>query len=198
MFDTIRHPIVVGLRRRRIRGDDGFTLVELLVASMMGVVVMGAVASLMISTMRAQPRISGASQNVSEARWFLERMTHEIRNGIRVDKATASSVSFQAYVRRASCGGTGTLASTAPPVKCEITYSCSTTACTRLESQPETTSGTPRQIFSGINSSAVFSYAPSTAEATYIKATLHIPDPSGNGSLTISDGASLRNATLNY
>jgi hypothetical protein len=164
----------------------------------MGVVVMGAIASLMIATMRDQPRISGAAQNVSEARWFLERMTHEIRNGIKVDNATASSVSFQAYVRRSSCGGTATLASTAPPIKCEITYTCGTTACTRVESPPETTSGTAGTVFTGINNSQVFGYSPSAAEATYIKITLHIPDPSGEGSLTISDGASLRNATLTY
>ncbi len=42
-------------RLRRQSGEGGFTLVELLVASAMGVIVMGAVASLMISAGGDQP-----------------------------------------------------------------------------------------------------------------------------------------------
>ncbi len=64
-------------------------------------------------------------------------------------------------------------------------------------------------IFSGINSCSVFCFVPSTeqdslacgtaasvSETTYIGVTLRIPNPSGPANLTVSDGASLRNATL--
>ena len=34
--------------------------------------------------------------------------------------------------------------------------------------------------------------------ATYIEVTLSLPNPSGPARLTVSDGASLRNATLSY
>ena len=44
----------------------------------------------------------------------------------------------------------------------------------------------------------MFSYVPSAAEATYIKVTLTMPNPRGPAALTVSDGASLRNATLTY
>ena len=70
----------------RGRGEGGFTLVELLVASAMGVVVMGAVASLVISAVRDQPKISKQAQNISTARYVLERLTHELRNGVAVKK----------------------------------------------------------------------------------------------------------------
>jgi hypothetical protein len=59
-----------------------------------------------------------------------------------------------------------------------------------------------RNLFEGIDDSQVFSYAPETgepvdpAEITNVTVTLHIPNPSGPADLTISDGASLRNATL--
>jgi type II secretory pathway pseudopilin PulG len=188
----------VRARLRAIRGDGGYTLVELLVASAMGVVVMGAAVSLLISGVRDQPRISGQSQNITTARFVLERMTHELRNGVSVKKATASEVSFEGYVRHSTCGGSGVLTSEAPAIKCEITYTCTTTSCSRSESSPGTFGGTPQKIFSGINSSEVFTYAPSAAEATYVKATLRLPNPSGTGALTVSDGASLRNATLGY
>ncbi len=185
-------------RLRRLRGEAGVTLIELLVASAMGVVVMGAVASLVISAVRDQPQISQQAQNITTARWVLERLTHEIRNGVTVNKANSNEVSFQAYVRHSTCGGSTALPSTSPAIKCQVTFTCTTTACSRTESAPGIFSGTPQPIFSGIDSNQVFTYAPNPTEATYVKATLRLPNPSGTGELTVSDGASLRNATLGY
>lgn len=186
-------------RLRRLRGEGGFTLIELLVASAMGVVVMGAVASLVISAVRTQPKISQEAQNISTARWMLERLTHELRNGIAVKEGTASRISFEGYVRRGTCGGTTKLSTSSPAIKCRITYECSTTACSRKETAPGTTVGVARPVFSGLSSSQVFTYVPNVAEATYVKVTFRLPDPSSSGSpLVISSGASLRNATLGY
>jgi Tfp pilus assembly protein PilW len=187
-------------RGSRLRSaEEGFTLVELLVGSAMGVVVMSAVAMLVISAVRDQPKISKQAQNITTARWVLERMTREIRNGIVVSpqQAKSQSVSFRAYVRRTACGGS-TPTSSAPPIECQITYTCSTTSCSRIEASPGVFTGTAQQIFSGIDSSQVFSYAPDELKPTYVKITLRLPNPSGTGALTVSDGASLRNATLGY
>jgi type II secretory pathway pseudopilin PulG len=192
---------VIARLRQRDR-DGGFTLVELLVASAMGVVVMGAVVSLVIGTVRSQPKISKETQNVSSARWMLERLTHELRNGIGVKEGTASRISFEGYVRHTTCGASTVLPATTPAIKCRITWECSTTACSRKETGLETTSGVARQVFSGLSSSQVFAYVPDQPDvthATYVKVTLQMPDPSSSGSpLVISSGASLRNATLGY
>lgn len=186
-------------RLRRPKGEGGFTLVELLVSSAMGVIVMGAVASLVISAVREQPKISKEVQNVSSARWMLERLTHELRDGKTVKEGTASKISFIGYVRRTTCGGSTPLAATSPAIECRITYECSTTSCTRKETSPESTSGVAKQVFTGLASNQIFSYVPSVANATYVKATLQLPDPTNAGSpLVISSGASLRNATLGY
>lgn len=186
-------------RLRRQSGEGGFTLIELLVASTMGVVVMGAVASLVISAVREQPKISKEAQNISSARWMLERLTHELRNGIAVKEGTASKISFEGYVRHSSCGGSTLLSASSSAIKCRITYECSTTACSRKETSPATTTGLAKPIFSGLTSNQIFTYVPSAANATYVKATLQIPDPTDAGSpLVISSGASLRNATLGY
>lgn len=191
-------------RLRRLRSEEGYTLIELLVASAMGVVVMGAVALLVISAVKDQPQISKQAQNITTARWVLERWTHEIRDGSSVKYAGESKFSFETYVRHSTCGGSKQLPSSSPAVKCQVTYTCTATACSRTESPPGSESGTARQVFAGINSSQVFSYAPkpstptTAGEVTYVKATLRLPNPSGTGALTVSDGASLRNATLGY
>jgi Tfp pilus assembly protein PilV len=181
---------------RSFSGEAGLTLIELLVASAMGVILMGAVGTMVVQTLRAQPEVSTRSQNITTARYVLERMTREIRNGASVDRALPNEVSFRTYLRRTSCGATGTLASNKPAILCEVTYGCSTTACTRIEAAPGVTTGTAKPIFEGIDNSNVFSYKPSAKAATFIGMTLHLPNPSGPSDLTISDGASLRNAIL--
>lgn len=176
--------------------EDGFTLIEMLVAMSMGVVVMGGVLILLIGAMRSQPRLDKQATNVQNARYALERMTRELRNGIVVDKYTNSSVSFQTYVRHATCGGSTMAASGVSATKCEVTYTCSGSSCTRTEAAPNVYTGTATTIFSGINNaSSVFTWSPSTSP-TYVGVTLKVPDPEGSGALTVSDGASLRNATL--
>jgi prepilin-type N-terminal cleavage/methylation domain-containing protein len=192
--------------------EEGFTLIEMLVAMTMGVVVMGGVMILLIGAMRSQPKLENQATNIQTARWVMERMTREIRDGIRVDKATPSSVSFQTYVRHTTCGGTTTLAGTAAATRCEVTYTCSEESCTRIEAAPGVYTGTATRIFSGLgNPATVFCFVPSESKdpsecgqaksgssPTYVGVTLEIPDSEGSGGLTASDGASLRNATLNY
>jgi len=194
-----------------VRDEGGFTLIELLVASAMSVVLLGAIGSMVVSAVRSQPKLTKRAENITTARWVLERMTRELRNGIAVDKATSNSISFRTYVRRTSCGGTGIPAGSTAAIICEVTYTCSTTSCTRLEKEPGVYTGTPTTIFGGIDNSSVFCFVPSTntdslscgaaqtpvTGTTYVGLTLHIPNPSGSG-LTVSDGASLRNATLGY
>jgi hypothetical protein len=181
-------------------GDEaGLTLVELLVAAAMSVVLVGAAGSMMISAVQTQPEISRRSQDVSSARWILERMTREIRNGIAVEPgATGSAVSFTAYVRQAGCGSGTPLPPESSAIECEITYDCSSgTSCTREEADPDSvTAGTSRTIFTGIASGEVFNFSPSPSEATFIGVTLRFPNPEGDGFLTISDGASLRTADV--
>jgi prepilin-type N-terminal cleavage/methylation domain-containing protein len=178
-------------------GDEaGFTLIEMLIAMTMGVVVMGGVLILLIGAMRSQPRLEKQATNIQTARFVLERMTREIRSGFPPDKYTSSSVSFQTYVRHATCGGTTMAASSVGAIKCEVTYTCSSSSCTRIEAAPGVYTGTAKTIISGLsNASTVFTWSPSTSP-TYIGITLKIPDPEGSGALTASDGASLRNATL--
>jgi Tfp pilus assembly protein PilW len=191
---------VIGRLSKRLRSlhdEAGFTLTELLVAMTMGIVVLGAVSVLLVGALRAQPGISQKAADVQTVRFVTERLTRELREGIVVDKATASSVSFQTYVRHSTCGGSGQLASTAPAIKCEVTYTCSGETCSRLEAAPGIYTGTAETIFKGLNnSSSVFTYSPSSTDPTYVGVTITIPAAGSSAVTTVSDGASLRNATL--
>ncbi|HET7053213.1 MAG TPA: type II secretion system protein [Solirubrobacterales bacterium] len=194
----------------RLKDEGGLTLVELLVAAAMSVIVVAAASSMLISAVRDQPKISKQAQNVSSARWMLERMIREIRDGIEANPATATSskVSFETYVRRTACGSGVASQASVPAIPCQVTYTCTATACSRTEAEPGVETGTPTTVFEGIDSPAIFCYVPSNEPdpeecgpageepPTYVRVALRIPDPEGSGSLTISDGATLRNATL--
>jgi Tfp pilus assembly protein PilV len=188
--------VTARLRRARSdQGESGLTLIELLVAATMSVIIVGAATSMLISTVRQQPEISGRSQNVSEARYVLERMTREIRNGISVvaSESSASTLTFHAYVRHATCGASGGLAAGQSARICKVTYSCTATACTRGETDSATPGPGPAvPLFSGIGSAKVFAYEPDIAGADFVSVNFRIPDPDGDASLTISDGATLR------
>jgi type II secretory pathway pseudopilin PulG len=183
----------------RLRGDEsGMTLVELLVAAAMSVVIVGAGTSMLISAMRSQPQLSERSQKVTEVRWVQERMTKELRNGIRVDEAEPTTVSFVTRVRTSACGSGGALAPGAPAINCQVTYDCSGgDACTRAEAaEGAIGGGTPKSLIGELESGAVFNYFPDKEEPTYVGIVLRVPNPSGSGALTVSDGASLRTPVL--
>jgi Tfp pilus assembly protein PilW len=200
------------VRLRTLDGEAGMTLIELLVAMIMGIIVVGGATEMLISALRDQPKQQQQAESIDTARYELERMTRELRNGVSVDPSSASSnsVSFVATLRRtSSCDGSVPTNSSAPAVQCEIVYSCSTTSCSRTERKVgETSGGVTSTIVTGINSAEVFCFLPSSTGGTkcgpvkagaspdYVGITLAVPNPSGPGSLNISDGAGLRSATL--
>jgi type II secretory pathway pseudopilin PulG len=200
---------------KRLRAQDreaGMTLIELLVAMIMGTIVVGGATAMLISAIRDQPKQQKQAESVDTARYELERMTRELRSGVSVDATTASSssVSFVATLRRtSSCNGSIPTSSSAPAVQCRIVYSCTTTSCTRTERKVgETSGGVISTIVTGISSAEVFCFLPSSTGGTkcgpvksgtspdYVGITLAVPNPSGPGSLKISDGAGLRGANL--
>lgn len=202
------------LHRRfaQVGGEAGMTLIEILVATIMGLIVVGGATAMLISAVRDEPKQQQQAESIDTARYELERMTREIRNGVSVTTANANGVSFVARVRRKSCGGEPSTSGSTPAIQCQIVYSCTTSICTRTEREVgATTGGVPTTIVRGIDSAEVFCFVPSAntdptecgavktgTTPTYIGITLNIPNPNGSGSLTITDGASLRSATLSF
>lgn len=196
-----------------VRDESGMTLIEMLVAALMSVIIVGASCSMLISAVRDQPALSKKAQNVTTARYQLERMVRELRNGVSLITKTPSEVAMLAQVRRVSCGGEPQTSSSADPVQCRVTYRCSEATCTRSEATPEGTPvGTPSVAVSGLGETDVFCFVPSAAadptecgpaqegenavSPTFVGINLDVPNPEGPGLLTISDGATLRSAAF--
>src|SRR3989442_13640912 len=103
-----------GTGRAPLSSQAAFTLVETLVAMAMSLVLLFAITALITSSVTDQPQINQKNANVETARWVLDRLTREIRLGASVQSATSSSVSFQTYVRRPTCGAAGALTAASP------------------------------------------------------------------------------------
>lgn len=205
-------------RRPSLDDESGMTLVEMLIAALMSVIIVAASCSMLISAVRDQPALSKKAQNVTTARWQLERMVRELRNGVKVEvvpavSPTSAEVTVVAQMRLVACGGAPQTDPAADPVQCKVTYSCSGATCTRREATLEGTPvGTTTVAASGLGDSDVFCFVPSAevdptqcgpaqegeeaAPPTYVGINLEVPNPDGPGLLTISDGATLRTAAF--
>ena len=205
---------MIRLVARRLRAQDGeagLTLIEMLVAATMSVILVGASTAMLISAVRDQPALSRKSENITTARWQLERIVREIRNGVSVEVASPSELAIVTQMRREACGGDSAASSSAEAIKCRVVYRCVGTACTRTEATLDgTLVGTSVVALSGVrNPDSVFCFVPSAAEdptdcgtaksgekPTYVGIQLEVPGSQERGLLTISDGATLRTATF--
>ncbi len=177
---------------------DGLTLIELLVASAMGVVIAGAAITLLITSLHQQPRITGQAEQVGEARVAMDRIVRDLRQGSGVSETpTAKKLILTTYVHATSC--TAAPSATATAIKCRVTYECSSGTCTRrvATTTGPATEGTAVTLISGLSSNEIFSYSPSATAPTYIGVKLVLPASSGSNTTTLEDGAALRDVASN-
>ncbi len=175
--------------KRRLAAEGGFTLVELLTSTVVGLLVVGIGTTVFITAIRSQPGLTTRGNAISNARFTTERIVRELRQGGTVYTATPTQLSFLTHVASASCGsGSNGF--------CRVTYTCSTSACTRVEARPDgTVPGAASTAVSGLSNGNVFSYSPSSTAPAYVGATFTFPGQNGDDAITVSDGAALRNRT---
>lgn len=182
---------LVEIIRSRTREEAGFTLPELTIATVIGLLVTGAALMLVIVAQQSSPQVIERSAELQRGRVMIERIVREIRQGESVALATASGFEMLTQVNSEPCGGPP-----APKVTlCLVNYSCGSTACTRTERNPDGSGvASSEQVVSGITGPAVFEYDPSTGVDPYFVAVnLVFPNAEGAESVTLRDGASLRN-----
>jgi len=171
--------------------ERGFTLIELLIAAAVGLVVVGGALTMFIGAVRSEPRAASKVAAIQQARFTVDRITRELRQGIEVKPQTASSnqLAIVTYVKQATCGGAA--ASTSIP--CEVTYACAAGKCTRLVAPPNGIPPGPAvQVASGLASDDVFTYLPvGSPEPTYVGVSLSFT--SEGQPVTLTDGVALRN-----
>jgi hypothetical protein len=166
---------------------------------------------MLISAVKDQPGLSRKAQNVTTARYQLERVVREVRKAVKVEKATPTEVVLLTRTQRTTCGGTTKASPEVQRPQCRVTYRCSGTSCTRAEAtEGGTQVGTAVLALTGLESANVFCFVPSTeadpskcgaprtgeGPPTYVGINLEVPNPEGPGLLTISDGATLRTETF--
>jgi hypothetical protein len=180
---------------REERGAIGMP--ELLTTAVLTVLLIGTVGMVLVVGARQQPRISDRAASIQQGRVLVEQFTRELREGFAVETTpapTSSTVTFRTYVRRASCGGSGSLSPSQPAIVCKVTYSCGSGTCTRTEN-PVTgaQTGSAVTMVDGLANSNVFSYLPSASAPDHVGVTLVFPAEGNEDAITITDGADLRN-----
>jgi Tfp pilus assembly protein PilV len=198
------------LRRVDLEDESGLTLIEMLVAALMSVIIVAAACAMLISAVKDQPGLSRKAENVTTARYQLERVVREIRTAVKVEKATASEVELLTKTQRTTCGAATKASPSVQRVQCRVTYRCSGTTCTRTEAtEGGVKVGATMVALTGIESPSVFCFVPSAESdpskcgsprsgtvPTYVGMNLQVKNPEGAGLLTISDGATLRTQTF--
>ena len=171
--------------------DDGFTLVELLVAMILGMVVLGAAVMLFTNSTAGESNLEARSFQIQQARTAMERIVREVHQGSTVTTATATQLTFLTWVGT-TCAG----ASSSTAVSCQVTYSCASGVCTRTLRNPDGSgSASSVQVVDGLGSNNVFTYTPSSTSPTYIGVSLALAPTPGQDTVTLDDGAALGNVT---
>ena len=191
--EPAQHGVLTMLRRMRARVADegGFTLPELLIATLIGLSVVGAAAMFFTVGVRDEPKVAARANRIQEARFTMERIVRELRQGSAVSSASAGQLTFVTYVDKTTCGGVLTNTARA----CRVTYNCSGGICTRTEAQPDGSApGTAVTVATGLSSNNVFTYTPATLTTpASVGVSLAFPAQNGDDAITLSDGATLRN-----
>jgi prepilin-type N-terminal cleavage/methylation domain-containing protein len=176
--------------RRLLASDAGYSLPELLVAITIALIVAAGGATLLMIAMESQPRAGDRSSQIQQGRTMIESITRELRQGETVFNATASGFQILTYVHATSCGGAA-----GPTARlCRVTYSCTTDSCTRTERSADGSgSAAPVRVVDGVTGPSVFTYQGPLANPTYIGVNLVFADEEGEETVTLADGAELRN-----
>ncbi|HWX74040.1 MAG TPA: prepilin-type N-terminal cleavage/methylation domain-containing protein [Solirubrobacteraceae bacterium] len=187
--------------RARLRAESGYTLIELLVACVIGVTVLSATFAVLLSSQQVQARDSEWALVLQEDRAGLARMMHDMRQATKVESAEAKTGSF---AFSATIGGK----SYKVKYECGVSqpgttyYECQRLAAEEGKALP---AAGPAVVTDVVNSSEVFTYSPSAAEAKLVTAKIELPasgtlKQAGSTGLThkvvLEDGAFMRNLYL--
>jgi prepilin-type N-terminal cleavage/methylation domain-containing protein len=199
-------------KHRQLAGDGGFTLPELLMATVIGLFLVGATVSVFTSTLKSEPTARDRASQIEQARVMSERLTRELRQASDATTlpttctGTCPGISVLTYTPSTPiCDGslrTGTTTAS----RCRVFYSCSSAGtCTRTEC-PTTVAATMTPtsppcgptvtVIEGLTSNSVFSFSPRTPGHSFITFALSFAAENGDDAITVQDGAALRNPPL--
>ncbi|HWF49100.1 MAG TPA: prepilin-type N-terminal cleavage/methylation domain-containing protein [Solirubrobacteraceae bacterium] len=184
----------------RGRGQDGFTLIEILVVCVLLAVVLSAVTAPIVVSQRNQTRNANYSYAQEQGRAGLDSMVSQIRQATAILSATSNSLELNV-----SLGGTAL----------QVYYECDVPQpgtqyheCLRVQSAqggilPPLSTGKVvlTNLINGTIADPVFTLYPNSVAPYYMTATIKVPASGGaSGGLTssvvFSDGALMRNLNV--
>jgi hypothetical protein len=183
-----------GTKSRSLADERGTTLMELMLASTALIALLAIMGAGIVLVSQNQVRVADRSAQIQRGRAMIEGITRELREGSVVQNPTSSGLSFLTYVRRQQCGGSQPPTSDATPaIQCRVTYACAGGTCTRTEALPDGSGAGPAvRLVDGLRSNAVFAHTPAVNPG-HVTVTLEYPGKNGDETVTLSDGAALRN-----
>lgn len=84
-------------RWRRLRGDDGFTLPELIIVGIITTLVLVAVGGMYISTLRAERIVNDLSETTTSAQLVARSIDNGVRNGVELTPVAVAPNSGQMF-----------------------------------------------------------------------------------------------------
>lgn len=186
--------------KRAGRANDGYTLIEVLIVAALGVGVLAATITPIVSTQRSEVQAAGWQDQLQLGGSQEARMMHEIRQAYAVIGTGPNYIDFLIW---------------ASGTQEQVYYECDVAQtgtsyhkCVRLQTTvggtlPAISTGTPivTNVVNGTPADPVFGYSPDGFNPTYV--TVHLAFPSSNGSalglshsIVVNDGAYLRNPAL--
>jgi Tfp pilus assembly protein PilW len=178
-------PALAPLRRE----ESGLTLVELLMAAMIGLIVVGGAMTVFVGAIRSEPRTASRVEAIQDARVTVDRITRELRQGLEVPTAKANELAVITYVKAATCGG----ATATTSIPCRVTYTCAGDQCTRTVAQPNGSApGSPTVVADALVDANVFSFSPGSEDPAYVGVTFELQPDEGDA-VMLEDGVALRN-----
>jgi prepilin-type N-terminal cleavage/methylation domain-containing protein len=201
------HHVVSKLQKRlRARpGEDGFTLVELLVAMSMMVVICGAAVLMLTSVMKQTPKVTNRADQIGFARNAIERISREVRQGKKATSTGPTQMTLETF-----CTSSSGAAS-----ECTVTYSCAVESGKTTYACSRTVAGATTKVVSGLASAEVFCFYPNkekiecpvatsaspgrvseTEPARFVNLRVSFPQQTGSEKKDVLEGgAALHNST---
>jgi prepilin-type N-terminal cleavage/methylation domain-containing protein len=153
---------------RHTRGEDGFTLIEVMIVSALFLLVMGIVFSMLVSAQRSEAFENGRGQALDDMTVTMDRLTKDLRQATSViGTPTASHIEMMTY-------DNGALQ--------DVVYDASGTTLTRTEA------GLRSIQQKGLANTAVFDYVPSTTTPQDVQIALIVAPPNLPSTTVTLDG----------
>jgi len=171
---------------RRLAGERGMSLVELLVViPMMAVVLLGIYALYNVGA-KGQRQNNTRVTTLLREQNGLERMTREMRQAISFTPVSSQVLDAVTYVRQP-----GADTSTQRHVR----YECVSGTCTRFEGTVGGALGAGETVISGLQNADVFFFEPDNVNPTYVAVKLEVSVRDASNPIVLDGGFELRNQT---